>query len=562
MKMWHHRVLVLGIFLAASTSVYAGDTVKEYAQKCDAAIGITIPMFTCDAKPDGTGGTEVPDTHPTHSPADYPKGKCDRPNELNKECDPGSRFQVLHGSNDHAYAVAHCRKQGRPPGSYGDIAVIQHNKDNGATCFYQRIAEKNDKTDRLSGVDVTPPSQQEDDKDPKGWMTPAAIEKSNFRCGGCHDNGPIIRSPYLSQVKKDGSGKYLLPGGRDSEHADGFNNVGQPYYFVGTDFAAWRAYQVEVTVNGSKNTCNGCHRMGVSNVGLGKHHDEFGGTSLKFGLTATAKEEKNPVINADGTVAEIAYKNPHSGESPIWMTPVDTTYDKNNETAAMAIKTCADQLNSGSPLRNKESCKITQFAGRWKLAAVRWQDAKAYFYKGHRVSVFSAKPESSNVSDPKPIDIEDLWTGGIDAAMLWGNGKAYVFMGDQYFQYDVKTNKVDKGFPKPIKAGHWDLPDKWTDGIDAAVPWRNDKDYTVYFFKGDQYIQYNVAAQKSDAPKPIKDGFPGVVWKDGIDTAIQWDDEDAYFFKDDQYIKYKVKDKKAYPGYPKPIKGNWPYVTW
>ena len=46
--MRHHRLLILGMFLAASTLVNAGDTLEEYAQKCDAAIGITVPDFNCD----------------------------------------------------------------------------------------------------------------------------------------------------------------------------------------------------------------------------------------------------------------------------------------------------------------------------------------------------------------------------------------------------------------------------------------------------------------------------------------------------------------------------------
>lgn len=62
--------------------------------------------------------------------------RCDRPDRLNKDCDPGSRFHVIAKTQD-AYVVAHCRKRGNPGNTWGDIAVIQHNTKNGATCFYQ-----------------------------------------------------------------------------------------------------------------------------------------------------------------------------------------------------------------------------------------------------------------------------------------------------------------------------------------------------------------------------------------------------------------------------------------
>ena len=96
----NHRCLLVGLLtgIVASPTVWASDTLEEYAQKCDAAIGATVPDFDCDA------GTEVPTTHLfVDANGDT---FCDRPNRLNRECDPGSRFQVLTRSDD-AYVVAH-----------------------------------------------------------------------------------------------------------------------------------------------------------------------------------------------------------------------------------------------------------------------------------------------------------------------------------------------------------------------------------------------------------------------------------------------------------------------
>ena len=103
------------------------DTLSEYAAKCDAATGIHVPEFNCDAGTEVPGQGDVPATTPNAA-------HCDRPNVLNRHCDPGSKFQVLPGGTADAVAVVHCRKVGLPiAGSeYNDIAVIQYNKKNGA----------------------------------------------------------------------------------------------------------------------------------------------------------------------------------------------------------------------------------------------------------------------------------------------------------------------------------------------------------------------------------------------------------------------------------------------
>lgn len=121
MMRWLAIPFLIAPALMANSAVQA-DTLQDYAQQCDKAMGIgaTVQDFDCDA------GTEVPVTHYTGS------GTCDEPNRLNLVCDPGSHFQVLTRTDD-AYVVGHCRKKGNASGEYGDIAVIQFNRKNGAT---------------------------------------------------------------------------------------------------------------------------------------------------------------------------------------------------------------------------------------------------------------------------------------------------------------------------------------------------------------------------------------------------------------------------------------------
>jgi hypothetical protein len=270
---------------------------------------------------------------------------------LNHVCDPGSRFQLLL-DNANASIVAHCRKKlvedkvGPPPhttddGEYGDVAVIQYGKKNGATCFYQALTGMNGRN-RLDAKFPAPSTGQ------TPWITPA--QTAHINCGECHDNGPFIRSPYIAQLVDIPGNKNVLPGSHDWTF-----NASEPYAFVGDDFATWRLWKVEI----KDNTCNGCHRMGVSN--LRNKYDPVArantgaGTSRALGIYATGETQE--------------HKNEHSTESPIWMKPDQITFDKGNRKAALAIRACAVQFvankfNSSKPL--PAGCTVTWLAGAYR----------------------------------------------------------------------------------------------------------------------------------------------------------------------------------------------------
>src|SRR5450432_2889039 len=95
--------------------------------------GIGVPSFDC------TKGVEVPDTQGDGLP--FPNETCDRPNVLNGECDPGSKFQLLvdkvNQNNQRVVIVAHCRHKGSSPDKFQDVAVIAYNYGSGDTCFFQ-----------------------------------------------------------------------------------------------------------------------------------------------------------------------------------------------------------------------------------------------------------------------------------------------------------------------------------------------------------------------------------------------------------------------------------------
>ncbi|HWS88934.1 MAG TPA: hemopexin repeat-containing protein [Pyrinomonadaceae bacterium] len=211
--------------------------------------------------------------------------------------------------------------------------------------------------------------------------------------------------------------------------------------------------------------------------------------------------------------------------------------------------------------RGEDVTRATEFAKIVAVTSVWPTTGKAYFFKGSQYQRYDLAADKVDTGYPKPIS--GNWPGfpatfasGVNAYAIWTNGKAYFFKGTQYIRYDVAADKVDSGYPKPI-SGNW--PGVFTSNIDAAIVWPNGK---AYFFKGSQYQRYDLAADKVDTgyPKPISGNWPGfpAAFASGINAVVMWPNGKAYFFKGSEYIRYDVATDKVDSGYPKPISGNWP----
>jgi len=245
-----------------------------------------------------------------------PMNVCDRPNVLNRVCDPGSKFQVLAQTGDAA-AVAHCRKQGKGTGRYGDIAVIQYNKSTGAVCFYQALNLDRDQQpigdgQGLDGTNIPAPIAGTSQSNFR-WYNPAEV--NDVGCPKCHDSGGFIRSPYLVQTG-------LLP-----SWEDGYDNKTTNLAYPGYYFAQDRNWSIDTDNDpydyGEK--CNSCHRLNVNNR-------EFNaGTGGDFDDVATS-------VNQSPT------KNPHSITSPIWMRRGQIVFDQYASNTANKYRVCAQNF--------------------------------------------------------------------------------------------------------------------------------------------------------------------------------------------------------------------------
>ncbi|QSQ13122.1 hemopexin repeat-containing protein [Myxococcus landrumensis] len=227
------------------------------------------------------------------------------------------------------------------------------------------------------------------------------------------------------------------------------------------------------------------------------------------------------------------------------------------------MSACGPTWNNGGELSAGDINGIRQFYGSPTFAsltrdAITWPNGKIYFFNGNEYARYDVATEKVDSGYPMPIvdgfaGWPATWTG-VDTMVHWPDEKAYFFRGSEYLLYDVAADRVAPGYPRPI-AGNWPgWPATWT-GVDAAVRWPNGK---VYFFRGSEYLRYDVAADKVDPgyPLPISARWPGL-WTSGIEYTLSDDNGKVYFFKGREFLRYDVVTLSVDPGYPMPIVGNW-----
>ncbi|MCK5877257.1 MAG: hypothetical protein KAG43_06445 [Candidatus Marithrix sp.] len=196
-----------------------------------------------------------------------------------------------------------------------------------------------------------------------------------------------------------------------------------------------------------------------------------------------------------------------------------------------------------------------------KSAALNYGSGNAYLFRGSEYYQFNIEQGKATDGYPKLTkgDWTDLWSRNIDAAFILDSEWAYFFRGSEYVRYNLKKDEVDKSknYPKSI-GSFW--PGVFKSDIDAVV----NLDGKAYFFKGSEYVRYDLKGDKADEnyPKPIKGhwGFPSS-WHKNIDAAVKWGNGKILFFKGDEYISFDIKADKPDEGYPKPIEGI-PGFSW
>lgn len=300
----------------------------------------------------------------------YTPRKCDHPNGLSSSCDPESTFQVVERTAD-AVVVANCRKSRTfSNNEFGDIAVIQYNRVNGATCFYQSAPSALDGSlvPAPSRGSIHQPGATEACANPNGdnkfcWVSPE--DTHTVGCTGCHDSTALIRSPYIMSTG-------LIPEtGFKSRH-------GAPLRYVGHAFADDRSWLVAPSdPSDPANGCLGCHDLAVNNVTTAQGQ---GGTAYRFATMATTPYQFEEPSKAFDPLFEP--KNKVSVYSPAWMLPGTVSYPETHDpsdpstwtnqlTWASKFRDCAKNLwaeaevSGWDPLPDVPGCEFEPYGTPW-----------------------------------------------------------------------------------------------------------------------------------------------------------------------------------------------------
>ena len=268
-----HLILVeilLGLALLCGFGSARAESLSEYAATCDRFVGGTVPTFNC------LDGEIIPIRGDENGP-------CENPQTLTGQCWNYSRLGKLQSDNPDVEIRFLCRHYSKASGPddslFNDIAVIQHNRSTGATCFYQSPSGY---STQLNGSRVVAPSRG----DLTIWQTPEVTVSQD--CVACHDNGSgFIKTPFLAGVSE-------------------WNGIPSPtsvtqYSFPGKVTSQWRAYSVK---SKAQSVCSLCHNMGASNVGSSSR-----GTSVDIGLQSAGLK------TIEGLVANFAPWMPYGPAS-------------------------------------------------------------------------------------------------------------------------------------------------------------------------------------------------------------------------------------------------------
>ena len=182
-----------------------------------------------------------------------------------------------------------------------------------------------------------------------------------------------------------------------------------------------------------------------------------------------------------------------------------------------------------------------------------------YFFKDNRYLRYDI---DSDTVDVAATEISNNWPrlpeefqSDLDATINWGDGRAYFFKGFRYLRYDIDGDIVDVG-PTAISDNWTALPASFQTDLDTAVNWG---DGFAYFFKGPDYLRYNIDKDIVDVgPTAISNNWPALPaeFQSHLDAAFNWGDGHAYFFKGPNYVRYDIGSDTVDIA-STPISTNW-----
>ncbi|XP_055052662.2 vitronectin a isoform X1 [Misgurnus anguillicaudatus] len=205
--------------------------------------------------------------------------------------------------------------------------------------------------------------------------------------------------------------------------------------------------------------------------------------------------------DTNSTEVSVGSKSPHTVVTPSptrLLRPLSLILDETDANLTITTRgttTTASSPTTVDPAPTKAKDPDAEIcSGRPFDAFMHLKNGSIYAFRGE----YFFELDEKSVLPGYPKLIQDVWgiKGPIDAAFTRINcqGKTYIFKGNKYWRFD--DGVLDEDYPRNISVGFDPIPDH----LDAAfaIPAHSHRGKEkVYFFKGDQYYQYEFKHQPS-----------------------------------------------------------------
>ncbi len=310
--------------LRIATPVQFGSvTATAHAQHCAERLGAIRPFSCFDGEimPIKVNGAEIQPYLSQQQAAAYDFGtgtsqlRCDKPALLGLgnqgHCIPYARVGRLktyrEDGSEHpdVDTVFTCRRyvarlgqstyagqvfDGSEHPLFEDIAVIQHNRVSGETCFFQMLKPG---AAPIDGRRIPPPTEVALPPGGPSYAVPAASfwlgpdDTAAKGCNKCHDSDPWMHSPYIDQVRGPDGGPIVPAGAFGSGRGGKYSVIGRRGFY---NWERSKAISSTVTTDTEGKSCTQCHNVGNINS-CAQWSQQSAGTVYGPNLTTTGAND-------------------------------------------------------------------------------------------------------------------------------------------------------------------------------------------------------------------------------------------------------------------------------
>lgn len=144
---------------------------------------------------------------------------------------------------------------------FEDVAIIQHNRVTGETCWFQSLAPLGEAKDarRVPPPDeatLPPGTPSYAERSESFWLSPT--EAARRDCVKCHDSDPWVHTPYIDEARRPDGTPVVYSGIKNETHRGLYSIVGSRHF---PEWTMPRGINV-APVGAGGVSCTSCHALG------------------------------------------------------------------------------------------------------------------------------------------------------------------------------------------------------------------------------------------------------------------------------------------------------------